>query len=131
MVVALAAIVGIVVTSCSNNTELFTNVLFKNNTTSEVIFDRCTNINCGKILGSVPVSPGRSISVANDPDGKVRSAKLLHPDGTEIGCLPFRFTSTPTRTIVVSESTAVPCGMTGGERFTRGKTWPTSAMRIH
>ncbi len=106
-----------------SNDDLF-NVTVLNNTKQTVVDQSCSNSSCSSHNEDVALKPGKTLNDGEDPDGVVRSDRIVSTSGSVLGCLPFRFHSAPRITLVVNVSEMVPCGSTGGVSFTLGKNWP-------
>ena len=107
---------------CSANDDAFSVELI-NNTGNTVIVKPC-NGTCHSYASSVVLQSGHSMSTVQDPDGYFRPIKVTTPSGSTLGCLPFRFSSTPAKMLSVDISKVVSCGTSGGNRETQGHDWP-------
>jgi hypothetical protein len=96
-----------------------------NNTPYVVVDQSCVNWSCSSHFNSVVLRPATSISDVEDPDGVVRPDRIVSTSGKVLGCLPFRFRSTPRTSRAVDVSEMVPCGSSGGAGPLHGRDWPS------
>ena len=95
----------------------------KNDLAQTVILGACSG-SCGSFLDTWTVTPGQVVSTTQDPDGVSRQIEVLSKSRTVLGCLPFRFSKTPSDGTVVNVRKMVPCGDSAGAKETNGQDWP-------
>jgi len=84
----------------------------------------CDSLDCAKRVDPWVLKPGQNGAVNVEINGGYGPAIILGPDGSTIGCLPFRLSSRPPDGYAVTVSQAVPCGNGAGVSAAKGKDWP-------
>lgn len=99
-----------------------------NNTGHVVKLEDCGNPSPPCVLAPyseiTTVDQRQSESDAVNPDGVLEPWEVFGRSGSSLGCLPFRYTSAPARTIVIDITQMVPCDHSLGSETTRGHDWP-------
>jgi hypothetical protein len=122
-----AAAANIALVGCATSSEPAT-IHVKNNTTDAVTLAVCGSKDCSKHLDPWHLAPGASGAVNVEINGGYDPAIVLHPDGSAIGCLPFRMAKRPPQGFSVSVSQVVACGRSGGVAAANGKDWPDPTL---
>jgi hypothetical protein len=111
-----------VISGCGNYGGPF-NFGLKNNLRETVDVLDCNNSTCSKAAGEWIIPPGSVGQGVGVPDGVLRAQKVFSQSGKALGCLPFRFSTTPPGNLQVDVSEMVSCGDSGGAH---GKDWPST-----
>lgn len=120
MVCALAILC--LATSCAANDDQF-DVKVTNGTPNTVVLGACNDL-CGSFADTWTLRPNMAASIAQDPDGVFRPVEVLSESHELLGCLPFRFSTTPSTDVAVDITQMVPCGSTVGAAAVGRKDWP-------
>jgi hypothetical protein len=108
---------------CATSSEPY-QVKVTNDGSQPVTLAVCASHDCSKRVDPWVLKPGQHGGVNVEVNGGYGPAIVLGPDGSTIGCLPFRLSSRPTDGVTVTVSQAVPCGDASGESAANGKDWP-------
>lgn len=115
------------VTGCEGFSEPVA-VSVKNDLARPVTLAICDSSNCSKRIDPWTLKPGETGSVTVEINGGYGPAIILAPDGSVLGCLPFRMSKRPSSSVTVLVSQAVACGSSSGENAARGKDWPDPSL---
>jgi hypothetical protein len=130
MKVASAAIIVVAVftltcSGCLGNDDERFNVAIKNDTGQPVLLGWCSAY-CGSFADTWDLKPGQAATTGQDPDGVFRPMEVLSTSKKVLGCLPLRFSKTPTPGSVIEVSQMVSCGKSVGAAAVHGRDWPYS-----
>jgi hypothetical protein len=96
----------------------------KNDLPVTVVVELCSNPACTQDDVRYTLAPHASIKEGGEPDGAVRSWKILTTSGGTVGCMPFRFTNRFSTEPTFGVSKHVPCGSDGGVGAIGKADWP-------
>jgi hypothetical protein len=119
----LAALAGLVLAGCATASDPVS-VRVKNDSSSPVTLAVCSSHDCSKRTDPWSLKPGQTGRVNVEVQGGYGPAILLRPDGSIMGCLPFRLAKRPSSAFTVTVSEAVGCGTSGGISAAGGRDWP-------
>src|SRR5579871_2505984 len=98
-VVIAAVVLVFSCAACTGSDDGLFQVIVNNNTSAKVRLEECQAL-CTSYADSWTLEPGKSASVGQDPSG-FQPMQVLTASGAVEGCLPFQFSKTPPKKLVV------------------------------
>jgi hypothetical protein len=108
--------------SCGNDWGPF-GFSLRNDLHNTAVVESCLNTKCTNVNNPATLAPGQIAPDVGVPDQLLRAEKVYSHSGRVLGCLPFRFLTTPPSKVTVDLSRMAPCGESGGSH---GNDWPST-----